>query len=138
MFSLHVNMSYGNCNSVCHSVFVLASFMPYFASSVFYLSGTFLPNQATGYASQHKSVPVPSQDKLGGLRFRKGIWRNMGDGGTVSFGWSGVHQDCRCLCLRYLPWGGYGGGCAVSSDGMAPTRTVGSSASIIFPCSTKI
>ena len=23
--------------------------------------------QATGYASQHKSVPVPSQDKLGGL-----------------------------------------------------------------------
>ena len=27
---------------------------------------------------------------------------------------------------------------AVSSDGMAPTRTVGSSASIIFPCSTKI
>ena len=34
--------------------------------------------------------------------------------------------------------GGYGGGGAVSSDGMAPTRTVGSSASIIFPCSTKI
>jgi len=31
-----------------------------------------------------------------------------------------------------------GGGGAVSSDGMAPTRTVGSSASIILPCSTKI
>jgi len=38
--------------------------------------------QATGYASQHKSVPVPSQDKLGGLRGRKGILRNMG-------GWGG-------------------------------------------------
>ena len=34
--------------------------------------------------------------------------------------------------------GGYGGGGAVSSDGMAPIRTVGSSAFIIFPCSTKI
>ena len=26
-----------------------------------------LDNQATGYASQHYSVPVPSKDKLGGL-----------------------------------------------------------------------
>jgi len=34
--------------------------------------------------------------------------------------------------------GGYGGGGAVSLDGMAPIRTVSSSASIIFPCSTKI
>jgi len=28
----------------------------------------YLPNQATGYTSQYKSVPVRSQDKLGGLR----------------------------------------------------------------------
>jgi len=35
-------------------------------------------------------------------------------------------------------WGDYRGGGAVSSDGVAPTRTVGSSACIIFPCSTKI
>ena len=28
----------------------------------------FWVNQAIEYASQHKSVPVPSQDKLGGLR----------------------------------------------------------------------
>jgi len=34
--------------------------------------------------------------------------------------------------------GSYGGGGTISSDGMAPTRTVGSSASIIFPCSAKI
>ena len=34
--------------------------------------------------------------------------------------------------------GDYGDGGAVTSDGVAPTRTVGSSASIIFPCSTKI
>jgi len=38
-------------------------------------------NQSTGYASQHKSVPVPSQDKLGGLSGRKGIRCNMGVGG---------------------------------------------------------
>ena len=38
--------------------------------------------QATGYASQHKSVPVPSQDKLGGLCGRKGIRCNM-----VGWGW---------------------------------------------------
>jgi len=39
-----------------------------------------LKNQATGYASQHYLVPVPSQDKLGGL-WQKGIqhknWRMM-------------------------------------------------------------
>jgi len=34
--------------------------------------------------------------------------------------------------------GDYGDEGAVSSGGMAPIRTVGSSASIIFPCSTKI
>jgi len=78
--------------------------MPYFASSVFYLSGTLLPNQATGYASQHKSVPVPSQDKLGGLCFRKGIWHNMG-----------------------------GMGAPLVSVGVASTRTVGACASVIFP-----
>ena len=37
---------------------------------------------ATGYANQHKSVSVPSQDKLGGLRGRKGIRHNMGKGTT--------------------------------------------------------
>jgi len=66
------------------------------------------------------------------------IWGGFGDGGTVSFGWGGVHRDCRCLCLHYLPWGGYGGGGDVGSGGLAPTRTVGSSVSIIFPGSTKI
>jgi len=34
-------------------------------------------------------------------------------------------------------WGGYGGGVAVSSVGVAPTWTVGASASIFFLCSTK-
>jgi len=34
--------------------------------------------------------------------------------------------------------GGCGGGGAVSPVGVAPTRTVGASASIIFPCSIKI
>ena len=34
-------------------------------------------------------------------------------------------------------WGGYGGEVAVSSVGVAPTWTVGSSASIFFLCSTK-
>ena len=33
--------------------------------------------------------------------------------------------------------GGYGGGVAVSSVGVAPTWTVGASASIFFLCSTK-
>jgi len=34
--------------------------------------------------------------------------------------------------------GGCGGGGAVSPVGVVPTRTVGTSASIIFPCSIKI
>jgi len=34
--------------------------------------------------------------------------------------------------------GGCGGGGAVSPVGVAPTRAVGASASIIFPCSIKI
>jgi len=59
-------------------------------------------------------VPVPSQDKLGGLR-----------------------QDCPGRASG-VKWGDYGGGGVVSLDVVAPTRTVGSSASIIFPCSTKI
>ena len=64
------------------------------------------------------------------------IW-GFGGGGTVSFGWGGVHRDCRCLACIIFPGGLWGWG-AVSLDGMAPTRTVGSSASIILPCSTKI
>jgi len=65
-------------------------------------------NQATEYASQHKLVPVRSQDKLGGLRSRKGIRRNMGVGAPL-----------------------------VSVE-VASTGTVGASDSIIFPGSTKI
>jgi len=34
-------------------------------------------------------------------------------------------------------WGGYGGGVAASSVGVAPTWTIGTSASIFFLCSTK-
>ena len=34
-------------------------------------------------------------------------------------------------------WGGYGGGVAISSVGVAPTWTVSASASIFFLCSTK-
>ena len=34
-------------------------------------------------------------------------------------------------------WGDYGGGVAVSSVGVAPTWTVGASASIFFLCSNK-
>ena len=68
-------------------------------------------NQATGYATQHDSVqPVPSHDNLGGLRQ---------EGHPV------------------IKMGGYGGRGAVSSDRVVSTRTVGASASIIFPCSTK-
>jgi len=63
------------------------------------------PNQATGYASQHKSVPVPSQDKLEGLRGRKSIRRNIG---------------------------GLGMGALLVSVGVASAGTVGASASIIF------
>ena len=65
-------------------------------------------NQATGYASQHKSVPVPSQDKLGGLRGRKGIRRNMGGFWGWGHHWFRLEwrpRDCRCLCLHYLPYG---------------------------------
>jgi len=62
-------------------------------------------NHATRYASQHKSVPVPNQDKLGGLCGRKGIRRNMG---------------------------GLGVGARLVSVGVAFTGTVGASASIIF------
>jgi len=43
-----------------------------------------------------------------------------------------VHPACK------KPWGGCGNGGAVSPVGVAPTRTVGTSASIIFPCSIKI
>ena len=43
-------------------------------NGIFYIAGV---NHATRYASQHKSVPVPNQDKLGGLCGRKGIRRNM-------------------------------------------------------------
>jgi len=67
-------------------------------------------HQATGYATQHDSVPVPSQDKLGGL-LQEGH-----------------------LAIKI---GVYEGGGAVSSDGVVSTWTVGASASIIFPCSTK-
>jgi len=35
-------------------------------------------------------------------------------------------------------WGGCGGGGAISPVWVAPTQTVGTSASIIFPCSIKI
>jgi len=55
-------------------------------------------------------VPVPSQDKLGGLQ-QKGIWRKNG--------------------------GGDGGGSLISSDGVAPIQIVGVSASVIFPCTIK-
>ena len=56
-------------------------------------------------------MPVPKQDKLGGLR-----------------------QEGHPA----IKMGVYGGVGAVSSVGVASTRTVGASASIIFPCSTKI
>jgi len=39
--------------------------------------------------------------------------------------------------LPVKTWGGYWGGVAVSSVGVAPTWTVGASASIFFLCSTK-
>jgi len=48
-------------------------------------------------------------------------------------------EGCGRKGIRCKTGGGdYGDGGAVTSDGVAPTRTVGSSASIIFPCSTKI
>jgi len=67
-------------------------------------------NQATGYAIQHDSVPVPSQDKLGGLRQEGHLAIKMGG----------------------LWWWG-----RRSLVGVASTWTVGASAFIIFPCSTK-
>jgi len=36
-------------------------------SPLIYHNAKPLSNQSTGYASQHNSVPVPSQEKLGGL-----------------------------------------------------------------------
>jgi len=44
----------------------------------------------------------------------------------------------KCLLLCLLASGVCGGGGAVSPVGVAPTRTVGTSVSIIFPCSIKI
>jgi len=44
-------------------------------------------------------------------------------------------QEGHPACKK--PWGFWGRG-AVSPVGVAPTRTVGTSASIIFPCSMKI
>jgi len=48
-------------------------------------------NQATGYATQHDSVPVPSQDKLGGLRQEGHLaikWGGCyGGGAVVRLGW---------------------------------------------------
>jgi len=45
-------------------------------------------------------------------------------------------QEGHPACKK--PWGGCGGGGAISPVGVAPTRTVGASASIIFPCSITI
>jgi len=45
-------------------------------------------------------------------------------------------QEGHPACKK--PWEGCGGGGAVSPVGVAPTQTVGTSASIIFPCSIKI
>jgi len=45
-------------------------------------------------------------------------------------------QEGHPACKKTL--GGCGGGGAVSTVGVAPTRTVGTSAPSIFPCSTKI
>jgi len=47
-------------------------------------------------------------------------------------GWQEGHP------ARKKPWGSCGSGGAVSPVGVVPTRTVGTSASIIFPCSIKI
>jgi len=55
-------------------------------------------------------VPVPSQDKVGG-------WRQEGH-------------------LAYK-WTDDGGGSLVSPDGVVPSRMVGVSASLIFPCTIK-
>jgi len=47
-------------------------------------------------------------------------------------------EGCGRKGIRCKNEGDFGGGGAVSSDGVVPTRTVGFSASIIFPCSSKI
>jgi len=65
------------------------------------LSGKPSGNQAIGHATQHDSVPIPSQDKLGGLRQEGHLAIKNGEG--------------------------YRGGGAVSSDGVASIRTVGAS-----------
>jgi len=52
---------------------------------------------------------------------------------TLLVGWQEGHLACE------KPWGGgCGGGGTISPVGVAPIRTVGASASIIFPCSIKI
>jgi len=51
---------------------------------------------------------------------------------TLLIGLQEGHPACK------KPWGGCGGGGAVSLVGVVPTRTVGTSASIIFPCSIKV
>ena len=66
-------------------------------------------NQATRYASQHSSAPVPSYDKLGEL-------------------WQKGHSSYKL---------GNDGGSTNSPDGVASTRIVGASASFIFPCTIK-
>jgi len=50
---------------------------------------------------------------------------------TLLVGWQEGHPACK-------KWRGCGGGGAVSSVGVAPTRTVGASASIILPSAIKI
>ena len=76
----------------------------------FFLSNSHSFNQATGYESGHKSLAIPSQDKLGGLQQEGHSAKKLGDGG---------------------------GGGTVSSDEVASTQTVGASTSIIVPCTIK-
>jgi len=79
-------------------------------------------NQATWYASQHKSVPVPSQDKLGRLRGRKGIRRNMGGLGVgaplVSVGVASTGASAYII----LPGGIMGVGAPLVRMGWRPPR----------------
>jgi len=51
---------------------------------------------------------------------------------TLLVGWQEKYPDCKKTL------GGLWGGGAVSPVGVGPTQTVGTSASIIFPCSIKI
>ena len=68
-------------------------------------------NRATGYASQH--IWCLSQARLNCEGYgRKGIQRKNG-------------------------MGGYGGGLLIDTDGVAPSRTVGVSASVILPYTIK-